>query len=391
MRVGLLGFGVVGGGVGLILTQEKDKIKALLGEDVVIVKALVKDVKEHLGTPFEHFVTEQVEDVLEDPTIDVIFEALGGIDLPFEWISRAIKAKKHVITANKAVIAAYYPKLQSLANENGVTLSVEACVGGGIPIISTVEDHALFGHTVGVYGILNGTGNYILTKIERESWTFEDALKDAQRLGYAEAIPDDDVDGFDAARKILILTALIYGQHFVLEDVFIQSIRKVATLDFENLSKLGRTIRFVVSTEYNEDGLYLAARPLAVHKTSVLGQTNYVDNCLVIKHSHLNEISLKGPGAGRLPTANAMVADLVRLKGKQFSKKPVFQNGQLGIVPTKNYYVRAEGDILTNLKEQGYVMCLHEGFAEVNSDNPHVLVKLIESLTAHYFFAEMDT
>jgi homoserine dehydrogenase len=335
MRVGLLGFGVVGGGVGVILTHEKAKIEALLGETVVVVKALVKDVTEHLGTPFEHLVTEQVEDVLEDPTIDVIFEALGGIELPYEWISRALKSKKHVITANKAVIAAHYPKLQALANENNVILSVEACVGGGIPIISTVEDHVLFGHTVGVYGILNGTGNYILTKIEKELWTFEDALKDAQRLGYAEAIPDDDVDGYDAARKILILTALIYGQHFALEDVFIHSIRKVATLDFENLSKLGKTIRFVVSTEHNDGGLYLAARPLAVPIASVLGQTHYVDNCVVVKHSHLNEISLKGPGAGRLPTANAMVADLVRLKGKQFSKKPEFQKGQLGIVLTK--------------------------------------------------------
>lgn len=388
MKIGLLGFGVVGGGIGDIITDQKKRLEALIGEEVILAKALVKDVKDHTGTRFEAIVTENVDDILNDPTIDVVFEALGGIDVPFAYLTRALEGKKHVITANKAVIAAHYPALQALANANQVTLSVEASVGGGIPIISTLEDHLLFGETPGIHGILNGTGNFILSKVEADGWSFAEALAKAQALGYAEAIPDDDVDGFDASRKILILTALIHGQYFTLSDLFISSIRNVSPIDFATLAELGATIRYVVSCEQTESGLYLAARPVVVQKNSAFGQTFLADNCVVFKHGHLNELSLKGPGAGKLPTANAMVADLVRLKGRATARQPEFIPGTLGPVPKKYYYVRCTDQAIDGVVDAEFEIIVHTNYALIATDKPAQLAEILKAIDPDAFLAE---
>ena len=370
MKIGLLGFGTVGGGVGAIVTMRQKELAHLLGEPVEIVSALVKDIREHVNTPFENLVTEDPFLVIDNPEIEVIFEALGGIETPFEWISRALNNKKHVITANKAVICAHFRELQALAIHNGVTLSVEACVGGGIPIISTLSDHLLFGDTKGIHGILNGTGNYILSKIEKEQVTFQEALSEAQALGYAEQIPDDDVDGFDATRKLLILTALIHNAFFSLEQVSISSIRSVTPQDFDHLKALGRTLRYVVSCELQGDGkgLNLVSRPVAVAINSPFGQTFGPDNTIVFEHSHLNQLSLKGPGAGKYPTANAMIGDLIRLRGIQkisfdnAKAEAIASNGDLDasakvIAPLamKKYYVRSTVNALETLRHAGFV------------------------------------
>lgn len=373
MKIGLLGFGTVGGGIGDIV-MKRPELSQLLGEKVEIVAALVKDVRDHVGTPFEGIVTEDVDRILENPEIEVVFEALGGIDVPYSYISRALKHKKHVITANKAVICAHYPELKVLAEENGVVLSLEACVGGGIPILSTLNDHLLFGETKGIHGILNGTGNYILSKIEGEGCSFESALAEAQALGYAEQIPDDDVDGFDATRKLLILTALIHNQFFSLDQVWIASIRNVSPADFELLAQSGKTLRYVVSCERDEKGgLHLAARPAVVAVASAFGQTFGPDNTVVFEHSHLNQLSLKGPGAGKLPTANAMLGDLVRLKGdiarKSSSEARKLLHGVTAEGVAKQYYVRS-GDTVQYVTTDAPKVLL----AELLEKNPKAFI-----------------
>lgn len=379
MKVGLLGFGTVGGGVGAIIRERQVQLQALLGEPIEIVAALVKDVSDFRGTAYEGIVTENPDLVVADPEIHVIFEALGGIDQPFEWISRALNNKKHVITANKAVVCAHFEQLMTLAADNGVSLSVEACVGGGIPIISTLKDHLLFGETTGIHGILNGTGNYILSKIEAESCPFEDALKEAQALGYAEQVPDDDVDGFDATRKLLILTALIHKGHYTIDQVWRSSIRGVAPLDFEVLKGEGKTLRYVVSCYRNPDqSLYLAARPCVVDCQSAYGQTFGPDNAIVFEHSHLNVLSLKGPGAGRYPTANAMVGDLVRLgrslgeTGAPIQARVPAEPPRLGQAPQKRYYVRSGSD-----------------YRYVETDAPAALMEALLKEDSRAFIAEV--
>lgn len=406
MRIGLLGFGTVGGGVGHIVTYKKAQLEALIGEPVTLVAALVKDVNDHRGTAYEALVTENPADILDNEGIDVVFEALGGIEVPFDFLSRAIKSKKHVITANKAVICAHYPELQALAKENGVLLSVEACVGGGIPIISTLNDHLLFGDTRGIHGILNGTGNYILSKIERESCSFEEALKEAQSLGYAEQIPDDDVDGFDAARKLLILTALIHNAFFKLDQVARASIRTVAPVDFDLLKSQGKTLRYVVSCEKSGDEgtLFLSARPLVVPIASPFGQTFGPDNTVVFDHEHLNQLSLKGPGAGKLPTANAMVGDLVRLKGllaagTHLEKADFLDQREtlLDRAPLKAYYLRAkaeaiaalDGDLLVSIQEYSTPAGGDQRIVRLETTRPSALFSKVMALDAGAFIAEM--
>ncbi len=396
MKIGLLGFGTVGGGVGAIVLERQEQLKQLLGSPVEVVAALVKDVSEHKHTPFEHIVTEDVSKVIDHPEVEVIFEALGGIELPFEWISRALKNKKHVITANKAVICAHFQRLKALARENNVTLSVEACVGGGIPIISTLSDHLLFGETTGIHGILNGTGNYILSKIEKEQVSFLDALSEAQALGYAEQVPDDDVDGFDASRKLLILTALIHNAYFTLDQVFIASIRGVRPSDFERLKAEGKTLRYVVSCELQPSGdaLFLAARPCVVPITSPFGQTFGPDNTLVFEHSHLNQLSLKGPGAGKYPTANAMIGDLIRLPMQVASsrREPLAQNKQLVHHIEKHYYIRANDAAIEALKSSGFLPSDAQNDTQghvVKTNRPWMLKNALSTHDSEGFLAEI--
>ncbi|MCK8060530.1 MULTISPECIES: homoserine dehydrogenase [unclassified Fusibacter] len=389
MKLGLLGFGTVGSGVADIVKKHEDRLLTLVGEAVSVKTALVRNLDKYAGTRDDVRFTTNADHIVDDPEIDVVVEVLGGIDTAYAYIKRALINKKHVITANKAVIAAHYPELQALANSNHVNLMVEACVAGGIPVISTLEEHLLHGESRGIHGILNGTGNFILSKIEHEGGSFDEALKVAQENGYAEAIPDDDVDGYDAARKIIILTALAHGTLLSLGQLWIESLRQVAPVDFEQVKKLGCTIRYVASSSHHGTGVSVLVRPVIVKKASDFGQTEGVDNCTVFEHENLNRLVLKGPGAGKLATANAVLADLVRLKGKSAGYKPVFTIAtEKSTFETSTYYVRTSEAILRTLEKEYPATELSEGYALVSTNDPVGLRQVIDKMDSKAFLAQ---
>ena len=299
MNIGLLGFGVVGGGV-WELAQENRALN--------VKKVLVRREAPSLGKA----AVQDVEAILRDTEIDTVVEVLGGLHPAYEWICRALAAGKDVVTANKAVISAYYRELTALARENGVALRCTAAVGGGIPWLTNLEKAARANHISRVWGILNGTTNYILTQMIHNGVTFADALKQAQLNGYAEKDPTADIEGHDACRKICILSDLAYGDKFDPDQVSCEGITKITLEDVANADKLGCVIKLLGRSVRCEDGTaYAYVAPHLIHKESPLAAVEDVFNAIMIDGNATGEVMFYGKGAGKLATASAVVADML--------------------------------------------------------------------------------
>lgn len=313
--VGLLGFGTVGGGVYQILKSKKDYIKRKLGEDIVIKKILVTDINKKRKYCVDKFLlTDKFEDIVNDSSIHVVVELIGGEEPSFSYIKAAIKNTKHIVTANKLIMAKHGEEIFRLAEENGVKIYYEGSVGGGIPIIKTLNESLVANKIEKIYGILNGTTNYILTQMTEKKMDFKEALKEAQDLGYAESDPYFDVSGLDSAYKISILSSLSYETFIDVDSLYVEGVEKIELEDIEIADELGYVIKLLaIGKRLEDESLDIRVHPTFVPKNNPISRINGVYNVVQIHGDNVGEIMMYGQGAGEMPTASAVVADIIEV------------------------------------------------------------------------------
>lgn len=309
VKVAVLGYGTIGSGVVEVLNTSKDIVTRNAGCEIEVKYVL--DLRDFPGDPVEKILVHDYDVIVRDPEVDIVVEVMGGTHPAYEYAKAAIENGKNVCTSNKALVAAYGPELIKLAKEKNVNFLFEASVGGGIPIIRPILRSLTVDTFYEITGILNGTTNYILTKMYDEGGSYEDALKEAQALGYAEADPTADVDGFDAARKIAILSGLMYGKNLNFEDLSIEGIRNISKADMAYSKHLGKKIKLLGIT-YNIQGeIYSEVAPHMIGPEHKLFTVDDVNNGIELKGNLLGTTMFYGAGAGKLPTASAVVSDII--------------------------------------------------------------------------------
>ncbi|WNP88002.1 homoserine dehydrogenase [Bacillus velezensis] len=312
IRIGLLGLGTVGSGVVKIIQDHQDKLMHQVGCPVTIKKVLVKDIdkKRDADLPKEVLTTE-VYDVIDDPEVDVIIEVIGGVEQTKQYLLDALKAKKHVVTANKDLIAVYGSELLAAAKENGCDLYYEASVAGGIPILRTLEEGLSSDRITKMMGIVNGTTNFILTKMIKEKSPYEEVLKEAQDLGFAEADPTADVEGLDAARKMAILARLGFSMNVDLDDVKVKGISRITYEDISFSKRLGYTMKLIGIAQRDDNKIEVSVQPTLLPDHHPLSAVHNEFNAVYVYGEAVGETMFYGPGAGSMPTATSVVSDLV--------------------------------------------------------------------------------
>ncbi len=309
INIALLGFGVVGSGTAEVITASAERIEKLIGEPIAIKKIL--DLRDFPESPYENLITHDFNDILNDPEISVIAEMMGGSHPAYDFTKSLLEAGKSVVTSNKEVVSTYGVELLSLAKARGVRYLFEASVGGGIPIIRPMINDLAANEIVEVNGILNGTTNFILTKMKNEGAAFDTVLKEAQRLGYAEADPSADIDGVDAARKIAILSAIASGKLADPKKIPTRGIRAVASEDVALARALGYAIKLIGHFERSGEKLEIWVAPCFVPVGSPLSGIDDVFNGIMVEGDMLGTSLFYGRGAGKLPTASAVASDII--------------------------------------------------------------------------------
>ena len=314
VRIGLIGLGTVGGGTARVILEHHDEYLDAFGVDLVIGRAcaLEPERARELGLP-EGAFTSDWRKVAEDPDIDIVVELIGGEHPATDMIEAALEHGKHVVTANKALLGRNMERLARLAREHGVQLRCEASAGGGIPIVNALEHALVANDALAIAGILNGTTNYILTRMADEGSEFADVLADAQRLGYAEADPTADVDGFDAASKVAILASIAFRSRVTTDDVFMQGIRDISPADIEEAGRLGCAIKLLGIARRRDGGLDVRVHPAMVPATHMLAGVAGAMNAVYAVGDAVGETMFYGAGAGAFPTASAVVGDILEL------------------------------------------------------------------------------
>lgn len=311
VNVGLLGFGVVGSGVKHIIDHNQKKLKHKLGCKIHISHILVRDETKYKDAVSDDTVlTTNPDDLFNDESIDLIVEVIGGVDQAREYILKALHAGKHVVTANKDLIALHGVELHKVAKEKGCDLFYEASVGGGIPLLRPISDGLVADRIHKIMGIVNGTTNYILTKMNDENWTYEAALEKAQELGFAEADPTADVEGLDAARKMVILARLAFLMDIELEDVSVEGINGLPLEDLTYGQQLGYTMKLIGTATKNDDAIEVSVQPTFLAKDHPLASVKNEYNAVYVSGDFVGETMFYGPGAGSLPTATAVMSDI---------------------------------------------------------------------------------
>ena len=312
IQIGLLGCGTVGTGVARLLIENKDLISKRVGADLALKWVAEVDVETDRGIQFDEgvMITDAYK-VVDDPDIDIIIEMIGGEGIAKDLILRAFDNGKHVITANKALLASQGNALFKSAAENGVDLAFEAAVGGCMPIIKSLRESLVGNHISSMTGILNGTCNYILSKITDDGSSYEAALAEAQSKGYAEADPTLDVEGIDTAHKISILGALAYGMEINLNDVYIEGISKITPLDIEYAGQFGYRIKLLAISKFRNGSVEARVHPTMIPFDNLLSKINGTVNAIMVSGDAVGDIMLYGRGAGMMPTASAVIGDAV--------------------------------------------------------------------------------
>lgn len=312
IKVGLLGLGTVGTGVVRIVENHQEDLKNQVGSSIEIAKILVSNVNKSRSIQVDKSkLTEDPWEIIRDPEIDVIIEVMGGTTNTKDYIVEALNLGKHVVTANKDLMALYGSELLEIAQHNGCDVYYEASVAGGIPIIRTLVDGFSSDRVTKIMGIVNGTTNYILTKMTQEGVSYEDVLKEAQALGYAEADPTSDVEGLDAARKMTILARLGFHTSVDLGDVSVKGISSVSKEDIQYAKKLGYQLKLLGIAECDENQISVSVQPTMVKDSHPIASVNGVFNAVLVYGEAVGETMFYGAGAGELPTATSVVADLV--------------------------------------------------------------------------------
>jgi len=331
IHIGLLGCGTVGTGVARMLIQNREIICSRVGAALNLKRIADIDIDRDRGIVFEKgLLSTDAQSVVSDPEIDIVIETIGGTGIAKELILKAISNGKQVVTANKALLAEYGNDLFRIAAEKGVELAFEASVGGCMPVIKTLRESLVGNQIQAMSGILNGTCNYILSKITDEGGTFEAALANAQHSGFAEADPTLDIEGFDTAHKLAILTSLAYGAELCLNDIYVEGISKITPLDIDFAAQFGYKIKLLAISKNRGDSVEARVHPTMIPFDNILSSVNGSLNALTITGDAAGDILLYGKGAGMMPTASAIVSDLVDISRN-------LMTGAIGRVPLLSY------------------------------------------------------
>lgn len=352
VNIGIIGLGTVGTGVARVLLEQNEllKTRSTLSFNLKTIVELDWSKDRGLDLTGVHCTTK-VQELLEDPDINIVVETIGGYEPAFSFISRALKNRKHVVTANKALLATKGIELYKIAQENDVDLLFEASVGGGIPIIKGLREGLIANRFESIYGILNGTSNYILTKMHQEGLEFSEALKGAQEKGYAEADPTLDISGKDAAHKLTILSSIASNSPIPYEKLYVEGITGITKMDIRFAQSFGFTIKLLAIYRQMKDGLDLRVHPTLIEDSHLLAAVNNELNAIFVKGDFVGNTMFYGPGAGERPTASAIVGDIVDLsrdlllqEGEKYCNRAINLTENVKLIPieevSNRFYLR---------------------------------------------------
>jgi homoserine dehydrogenase len=319
IKIGLLGFGTVGSGVYEIINNSKGQLKESTGQDLYIEKILVRDIEKYKSLDVDSsLLTVDPTEILNNPDIDLIVEVMGGIEPAFSYMKSALSNGKHLVTANKAVVSKHLEELSQLAQKNDRGFLFEASVGGGIPIIKSLKESIQLNNISSIKGILNGTTNFILSKMYDNNLDFDAALKLAQEYGYAEADPTSDVEGHDAARKVAILSSLAFKVPVDFDDISCSGITSISPLDIGFFKDMGLSVKLVGSSIFKDNQMSASVEPVLVDESSPFASVKDAFNIVSIVGDTVGELQFYGQGAGKKPTGNAVVSDIIDILKNQY-------------------------------------------------------------------------
>ena len=350
MKIAVMGYGTIGSGVVEVLKINRDKIAKRAGEPVEVKYIL--DLRDFPGDPMEDKIVHDYQTIVNDPEVGVVVETMGGVEPAYTFVRAMLEAGKQVATSNKNLVAAKGAELIQIARDHGVNFQFEASVGGGIPIIRPLNKCLTGDEMIEITGILNGTTNYMLTKMTEEGADFDDVLKDAQNKGYAEKDPTADIEGHDPCRKIAILTSLVCGKQVDFEDIHCEGITKITATDIQYAKAMNRSIKLLASSKLVGDTYSCMVAPFLLPATHPLCGVNGVFNGIFLKGNVLGDAMFYGSGAGKLPTASAVVADVVDMVKHQHTNIYIdWVNEKMELVDykaSKNaFFVRTTSDRAT--------------------------------------------
>lgn len=312
INVGLIGFGTVGSGVVRILNENAEVIRNKVGLEIALKRIADKDITRDRGVDIgSATLTGDASDVLTDPDIDIVVELVGGTGVAKEFVLKAFEAKKHVVTANKALLSTYGREIFSAASKAGLQIGFEASVGGGIPVLKAIKEGLSANNIDSMYGIINGTANYILTSMSEDGGAFDEVLKKAGELGYAEADPSYDIDGIDTAHKLALLIDIAYGTYVSLDDIYTEGIRGITQTDIEFAREFGYSIKLLAIAKFIDGGIEARVHPTMVPLKHAISSVSGVYNAVFVHGDAVGSTMFYGQGAGMMPTASAVVADIV--------------------------------------------------------------------------------
>ncbi len=308
-EIAVLGYGTVGSGVYEVLNTNRESIDKNADEKIRIKYVL--DLRDFPGEPVQEFIVHDFNLILNDDSIKVVAEVMGGVEPAYTFVKNALLKGKSVVTSNKELVAKHGAELLGIAKENNINFLFEASVGGGIPIIRPLNQSLTADEIYEITGILNGTTNYMLTKMTKEGLDYDEILKDAQNKGYAERNPAADVEGFDTCRKIAILVSLAIGKQVDFESIYTEGITNISKTDIDYVKKLNKSVKLLATSKVTDKGVWARVSPVIIGEENPLSMVNDVFNAILVKGNVIGDVMFYGKGAGKLPTASAVVADIV--------------------------------------------------------------------------------
>ncbi len=344
INIGLLGLGTVGSGIVEIIQQRGAIIKETTGTGIRVNKVLVKNINKTRDIDLQDIMlVPDFNDILNDKEINVIVEVTGDVESSYRYITEGLNAGKHIVTANKAVVSQYFEEISSLADQKELAFLYEASVGGGIPVLKPLREQIELNDIDEVQGILNGTCNYILTRMFNENKDYGEVLKIAQDLGYAEADPTADVEGYDTMRKLRILASLGLQASVFEEDIMLYGISSIAAIDIENIKNMDSTVKLIAEAKKQDNGYTAIVQPTLVKNSNYFANVNMAFNSVAFKGDNVGELKFYGSGAGKLPTANAVLSDVLDIALNTYRKGNPLGEGALSNLNSQiegQYYLR---------------------------------------------------
>ena len=355
VNVGIIGYGTVGSGVFEVLNKNSKSIAVKAGEEIKVKR--ICDLRDFPGDAAEKFITHDFNDILNDDEITIVVETMGGTKPAYDFVKASIEAGKSVCTSNKELVAKFGAGLIKLAEKHNVNFLFEASVGGGIPVIRPLNYALTAEDILEIKGILNGTTNFILTKMNDEGLDYETVLKEAQTMGYAEKNPTADVEGFDTCRKIAILTSLAYGKQVDFEDIRTEGITKITKEDMEYAKALNASIKLIGESKKENGTVYARVAPALIDREQPLYSVHDVFNAIFVKGNMVDDVMFYGRGAGKLPTASAVVADVIdAAKHKNRHIPIIWEEDKLELGDIREYkqkfFVRVPADMKETVKQK---------------------------------------